>query len=205
MLHIEFQVEEPSMAITLEEIAQKILRDQATYQVNDHGSKNRLLGNLPSRLRAYKRIAQAMDLAVVVLIDEDRQDCRDLKLRLENMAQMAGLATKSQPNGRGRFQIVNRVVVEELEAWYFGDCEALRQVYPRLPNHLEAKAKFRDPDAIKGGTWEALHRELKKAGHLGSVFPKREIARLVSPLMVPSRNRSRSFRVFVEGIEALVA
>lgn len=193
------------MAIAMEEIAPKILGGRATYKVSDYGSKHRLMGNLPGRLRAYKRIAQTMNLAVVVLIDEDRQDCRCLKSRLEDMARQAGLATKSQPNGHGRFQIVNRIVIEELEAWYFGDCEALRQIYHRLPNHLESKARFRDPDAIKGGTWEALHRELKRVGHLGPVFPKREVARLVSPLMIPSRNRSKSFRVFVEGMEGLIA
>jgi len=55
------------------------------------------------------------------------------------------------------------------------------------------------------GCWENLHRELRKAGHCGASFPKIEIARNIARYMQPEANRSPSFRIFLEGIEALCA
>ena len=53
------------------------------------------------------------------------------------------------------FQLVNRLAVEELEAWFFGDVDAMATAYPRVPRTLAQRAPYRDPDRIKGGTWEA--------------------------------------------------
>ena len=97
------------------------------------------------------------------------------------------------------------VLVEELEAWFFGDVEALRAAYPRVPASLARRAPYRDPDGIAGGTWEALYRVLKRAGYYQTSFPKTEVARNVSVHMDPSRNNTHSFRAFREGVEALVA
>jgi hypothetical protein len=94
--------------------------------------------------------------------------------------------------------------VEELEAWFFGDVEALVTAYPKVPSNLANKEKFRDPDAITGGTWEALERLLQKAGYYSGGLPKIEVARKVSEFMEPSRNRSKSFQVFKEGLEAVL-
>jgi hypothetical protein len=59
-----------------------------------------------------------------------------------------------------------------------------------------------DPDAIKGGTWEALALLLHSYYPTG--LPKVEVARTVSALMVPERNRSHSFQVFWQGLLTLV-
>ncbi len=93
-------------------------------------------------------------------------------------------------------------VVEELEAWYFGDIEALRTAYPRLPASLGAKATFRNPDAIAGGTWEALDRELKRAGYREGLA-KFAAAQAIAPHLDPERNRSRSFQVFRDGVRRM--
>jgi hypothetical protein len=86
-------------------------------------------------------------------------------------------------------------VIEELEAWYFGDWEAVRRAYPKVDATIPAQAKYRDPDAIKGGTWEALERALKKAGYFKSGLRKVELARAVAEHMEPGRNTSHSFKV----------
>lgn len=67
------------------------------------------------------------------------------------MAVAAGLQSKCAPQGQV-FQVVNRIAVEELEAWFFGDWSALQAAYPRVPATIPQKARFRDPDAIVGGT-----------------------------------------------------
>jgi hypothetical protein len=101
--------------------------------------------------------------------------------------------------------VLNRFTIEELKAWFFGDIEALHFAYPRISNHLGNKAPYRDPDAIIGGTWEALKRELRRVGYY---FPgglnKISAAREISRFMVPERNRSRSFKVFRQGLIEMI-
>jgi hypothetical protein len=62
---------------------------------------------------------------------------------------------------------------------------------------------YRDPDSIAGGTWEALERVLKSAGYFRTGLRKIELARSVAKHMDPQRNRSRSFRAFVDAINRL--
>ncbi len=54
----------------------------------------------------------------------------------------------------------------------------------------------RDPDAILGGTWEALERVLKRGGYFKTGLRKMECARMVAQQMVPARNTSTSFQAF---------
>jgi hypothetical protein len=56
-----------------------------------------------------------------------------------------------------------------------------------------------------GGTWEALERELKKCGYYQAGMPKIEVARNISEYMNPDRNRSTSFKIFIEGIQACLS
>lgn len=201
-MHVDFHVEEPSAEEALRRLLPQIVRNRATYKIIDHRSKERLLRMLPQRLRAYADRVVREDLRIVVLVDRDDDDCLALKGRLEEVARLAGLRTKTVA-GTGAFHVVNRVAVEELEAWFFGDVAAICATYPRVPASLAQKASFRNPDAIRGGTWEALHRILKKHGYLGEVYPKKKIAEEIASKMNPTLNRSHSFRCFVEGIEAL--
>ena len=105
----------------------------------------------------------------------------------------------------GVFQGVNRNAIEELEAWFFGDPAAVGAAYPGVPKTLGRRAPFRDPDAIEGGTWEALERVLQKAGHHLGGLRKVQAARDIARHMDPERSRSRSFRVFRDAIRGLVA
>jgi hypothetical protein len=201
---VEFQVEEPSMAVTLFELAPRLLAGRAAFNVINYGDKRRMLRELPVRLHGYAQRMVSEDIRLLVLVDRDDEDCHDLKARLEAFAARAGLPTKTSCGGGCPFRVVNRIVVEELEAWFFGDTNALRAAYPRVPPTLPRRARYRDPDAIAGGTWETLHRVLRQAGHLGGRFPKVEVARRVAEHMTPDGNRSPSFRAFRDGLEALV-
>ena len=198
-MHLEFLVEEPSAEVALANIVPKILGQRVTFRVHTHQGKQDLLSRLPARLRGYSRSLPA-DFRIVVLVDEDRQDCDELKAKMENAARLAGLNTKSQAPIGGQFRVLNRIAIEELEAWFFGDVEALCTAFPRVPPSLGERAKYRDPDAINGGTWEALERVLQKAGHHKGGLAKIAAARVISEHMVPERNRSRSFQVFREGL-----
>jgi hypothetical protein len=163
-----------------------------------------LLKKLPDRLRAYSGWLPA-DCRIVVLVDGNGQDCRRLKRQLEGMSLRAGFFTKTKPRPRGGFQVANRIAVEELEAWFFGDPEAIVAAYPRVPIEFAHRRRFRDPDAIQGGTAEALERVLQRAGYHPGGLSKVQAARDIARHMEPARNRSRSFRHFRDALEQLVA
>ena len=203
-MHLEFLVEELSAEAALKTIVPRILGEAATFRIHVHQGKRDLLASLPNRLRAYARWLPD-DWRVVVLVDEDREDCQALKAQLETTAQLTGFTTKASAHPSASFQVVNRIAVEELEAWFFGDVEALCMAYPRIPLTLGARAGFRDPDAVNGGTWETLERVLQRLGYHRGGYPKIAGALAISQFMNPEQNRSRSFQVFREGLLAAVA
>lgn len=203
-MRIEFLVEEPSAEAALTNLVPKIVGRNVPFRVHPYQGKQDLFGKLTQRLRGYARWLPE-DWWVVVLIDEDRQDCRALKERLKRSARDAGLHTTTMSGPDGPFRVLNRLAIEELEAWFFGDVEALVAVYPGVPPTLDRKANYRDPDAIRGhgGTCEALADVLKRARYYRSGMPKIETARRISERMAPDRNRSRSFQVFRDALRGM--
>jgi hypothetical protein len=128
------------------------------------------------------------------LVDRDDDDCDELKSRLEDAAARVGLASRSS---RVRdWRVVNRLAIEELEAWYFGSWEAVRAVYPRVEANVPGQRAFRDPDAITGGTWEAFERLLQRRGYMKGGLGKIAAARAIGSRLEPTTSRSRSFQVF---------
>lgn len=203
-MQIEILVEEQSAEEALRHLMPRVLKNRARARVINLGSKYKLLKVLPKRLTAYgQRIASGESLRVVVLVDRDDDDCEQLKAELERMAAAAGLPTKSSPAADGRFMVLNRIVIEELESWFIGDASALRKAFTSLPKVEQNRGIFRNPD--NGGSWEALHRFLKRHGIYKSSFPKIDAARRIAPHLDIQQNRSRSFQVFVAGMEALLA
>lgn len=201
-MHIEFFLEEPSAEEALKAILPKILSNNVTFDFLVFEGKDNLLNNLSVRLKGYRWIPD--DWRIMVLIDEDRRDCHELKAYLEKAAHEAGFVTKSRAAQNENFQVVNRLAIEELEAWFFGDIEALHAAYSRVSINLQYQARYRDPDAIRGGTYEALERLLVEGNYYSDKLPKTEVARDIAPHMEPNRNRSKSFQVFLEGLKACV-
>jgi len=201
-MHIEFLVEEESAEAFLQGLLPRGLRDDASFHIHAFQGKPDLLQHLPARLRGYRSWLPS-DWRIVVLVDEDRQDCQTVKAGLEQVAAEANLVTKTAAGKDRRFSVLNRIAVEEIEAWYFGDLEALTKAYPGVPATLDRREKYRDPDAIPGGTWETLQRVLQRAGYYSAGLPKVELARTLGPLLEPQRNRSRSFQHLVAGLAAL--
>lgn len=205
-MHLEVLVEELSAEEALRIVLPGLLGPTVTFELHSFQGKLDLLAKLPARLRGYARwMASGIDARVVVLIDEDRRDCRLLKAQMERAAADAGLRTKTAALPGEPFVVLSRVAVEELEAWFFGDCAAIRSAYPRVPANLEARARFRHPDAVGGGTWEALERVLRRAGYHQGGLAKVRAAREIAVHMEPDRNTSPSFGCFAAGLRALVA
>lgn len=202
-MHIEFLVEEPSAEAALQNIVPKIVEAEVSLAIHPYQGKKDLLTKLPGRLRGYRPWLPE-DWRIIVLVDADEQDCRALKAHLEQEALAVGLVAKSAVAAGAKFQVLNRLAVEELEAWFFGDIPALHAAYPRIDPNLGRKARYRDPDAIKGGTWEALEQELQRRGYFPAGLSKIQAARAISAQMEPERNRSRSFQTLRRGLLELI-
>lgn len=194
--HLEILVEEESMEAFLQAVLPRLLPKDRTFSIHTFQGKHALLHNLESRLRAYARWITD-ECRIIVLIDRDRENCFSLKQNLETIASATGLLTRSQSRCRP-WQLVNRVVIEELEAWYFGDWQAVRSAYPRVSQKIPNQT--RNPDAVRGGTWETFERILKRHGYFKTGLRKVEAARVVGTHVDPGRNRSHSFVKFREAI-----
>ncbi|NEP00260.1 MAG: DUF4276 family protein [Symploca sp. SIO2E9] len=202
-MHIEFLVEELSAEVALVNLVPKILPQEVTFKIHSFQGKKNLLKKLPKRLQGYKQWLP-LDWRIVILIDEDRQDCLELKSKLDKISSEAGLITKSAALINSQFQVLNRLAIEELEAWFFGDVEAIIAAYPKVPSNLAQHRKYRNPDGIKGGTGEALEKLLKQKGYHRGGLEKIKAAREISVNMDPQRNRSKSFQVFRDGLLSMV-
>lgn len=166
------------------------------FEIRAFQGKEDLTANLRKRLRAYSDWLPR-EWRIVVMVDRDNDDCHALKARLEMAAANSQLRTRSSGVC---WQVVNRVVIEELEAWYFGDWDAVRSAYPKVSHTIPMQAKYRSPDKIRGGTWEAFERVLQTYGYFKGGLRKIEAARAIAPHVDPRRNRSPSFAAFRDAL-----
>jgi hypothetical protein len=192
--HVEFLVEEPSMEAALRVLLPKVL-GELEFEIHRFQGKSDLRRELPSRLRGYASWVPA-SWRIVVVIDRDDESCEELKRELDDAARHAGLVLRTSPDVS--WQVVNRLAIEELEAWFFGDWAAVRAAYPRVPATIPSKQPYRASDAIRGGTWEAFERVLQRAGYFTGGLRKIQAAREVAGHMDPSNNRSPSFGKLLE-------
>lgn len=186
------------MEAFLRALLPRILPPDRTFEVHPFQGKGDLLGKLEPRLRGYAAWLPD-DWRIVVVVDRDDEDCRVLRRQLESIARCAGLRPRTH-TGNAPWQLVNRIAIEELEAWYFGDWAAVCSAYPRASSNVPRRQGFRDPDAIAGGTWEAFERVMQKHGYFKGGLLKIEAARAIGAHVDPARSSSRSFRKFVDAV-----
>lgn len=205
MMKLDFYVEEPSAEAALKQLVPAILGKQAEqFEINifAFNGKQALLKKLPNRLKSYQtwfKADKALSLKIIVLLDRDNDDCSELKEKLNKLAEDAGLVTRTVH--AEQYHVINRIVIEEIEAWFFGDVAAICQAYPSVPASLANRAKYRDPDAIRGGSWEQLEVVLRKE-HPGGL-EKIRAAKEISQHMNPDNNRSKSFQLFRDTLRSI--
>lgn len=160
-------------------------------------AKRILLDQLPRLLRGYGN-TPGID-AVIVVLDSDRRDC------VEFLTELKGLAASCNPVPNTLF----RIAIEEMEAWYFGDRQALTMAYPKAK--VEVLNRY-SQDSICG-TWELLadaiypggSAAIKQAGWPLPGQVKHEWAGKIGPLLDPDRNVSPSFGKLRDGLRRMVA
>lgn len=197
--HIEFLVEGASMKEALNLLLPGILPDDVGFEVFDLGSKSQFLKKWPNRMRGYATWLPHVNRAVVGVIDADQDDCRGLRNELADAAREAGL-TVCSPSGNRRGQVLPRIAVEMLEAWYFGDVAALAAAYGPSLARLGIGSGCRRPDEIRdparrlGGLLKGKH---------GAGLNKIQLARDVAGQMDIDRNTSPSFCRLRDGVRFL--
>lgn len=201
--HLEVLTEERSMETFLHTLLPRMLTEPSTFRIHSFRGKKDLLRKLQNRLRGYSKWIPE-NYRVVVVVDRDNQDCRELKEQLNAIACNSGLVTRSLA-GHRPWQVLNRIAIEELEAWYFGDWQAVYQSYPRVSPNIPARARYRNPDAIRGGTWEAFERIMQKHGYFTEGLGKVAAARAIANHIDPRRNRSPSFAAFLDALTGATA
>ncbi len=214
-MHIEVLVEDSSGAKLIETLLPTLIgayEEPHTWRIHPYKgigrlrkgltaksdpSKRALLDQLPRLLAGYGRTT-GID-AVVVVLDSDQRDCRTFLGELNALLQDCRRA----PN------TLFRLAIEEMEAWYLGDRQALLAAYPRAKK--EVLNRYQQDGVC--GTWElladAVHpggtAAIRKAGWPAPGQLKHEWAEKIGPHMRIDDNQSPSFCKLRDGLRRLVA
>lgn len=178
MREVVFLLEEKSMQVFLEGLLPRLYPGMV-FRCIPHEGKQDLDKSIPRKLRAW-----GVPARFVVVRDNDGADCIVLKERLLDRCR----------EGR-RDDTIVRIACQELEAWYFGDIEALVQVYGAKVAPKISQARQRKPDDIGNPA-----RELER---IAPGFHKVRGARQMAQVISPDRSNSPSFRALLKAVEPL--
>lgn len=210
-MHIEVLVEDNSGATLMEILLPKLIGEPHTWRVHGYRgigklpanlspksdpAKRALLDQLPRLISGYGR-TPGID-AVVVVLDSDRRDCKTFLDELKVLLDRCRAAPKT----------LFRLAIEEVEAWFLGDRQALLDAYPRAK--IEVLNRYHQDSVC--GTWELLadavypggSGAIRKAGWPLPGQLKHEWAEKIGPIMELERNKSPSFCKFRDGIRKIL-
>lgn len=197
-MHVELFVEDPSTETAVGIILRRLLvgapASSATWRVQSLHDKPQMLRKLLAIFRALARGHYAD--RIVVVIDGDSDDCRELKRQILENAITANLIASNERTAESRLRI--RIAMTELESWFIGDPAAVRSAYPRVTAG-DMKITAKDSVDTLPNAWEWLEHRLIRRGYYITRMPKVEVARMISEHLDLSAeaNASHSFRLFL--------
>lgn len=175
------------------------LAENAEFRIYPHRGKGRLPANpnskpnprhrglldqLPASLRGYAHLPEGYH--IVVLMDADSDDCRDLLAALRRMYEQLERKPRS---------VLFRLAIEEIESWLIADQQAVQAAYPR--------AKIRQlpstPDEVVGA-WEKLAKALGEDPDASTGADKRRWAEAIAPHLDLQHPPSPSLKAFIRGV-----
>lgn len=214
-MHFEILVEDQSGKKALDILIPKIVGDAHTFKVHPYkgigripknmqdpedASKRILLDNLPKLLKGYGNTFagyQNYSAAVIFICDLDDKCLKKFR------GELCDILNACSPKPETRFCIA----IEEGEAWFLGDLNAVKEAYPRAKDSV---LNSYVNDSICG-TWEKLAdavyqggaSALSAKGWLSVGTEKSKWAQEISPLMAVENNQSPSFRYLLRKIQEL--
>ncbi len=183
---IFFLVEDYSMRKFLEGILPRLGIDESFFEIKHHRGKEDLINNLNKIIPSLSKRAQQ----IIVLIDQDKQNCVKLKNKIKEKMAWCSCEYKI------------RIACYELEAWFLGDMEAIAKCSPRFnARFFQGKKKYRDVDNIEkpSRVIEEIVPDWKER-----YASKLKFAKTIAPFVSLERqnleqaNRSHSFQVLLE-------
>lgn len=182
MKTLVFLLEEPSAQDALEGVLPKIIPADVRVEYLVFEGKQDLEKRMARRIRGWL----GEQSLFVVLRDQDSGNCRRIKQELVDRCTEGG-----------RPDALVRIACRELESWFVGDWQAVGEAFSLPGLHKQsAKALYRNPDKIGSPV-----AELRK---FIPTYQKRDGARRIGRHLAEGRNQSRSFQVFVQGLNRLL-
>lgn len=215
MTHFQILVEDSSGEAMLDHIVPKIIGESNSYEIKHYrgigripsglkpGSdpkKRILLDQLPKLVSGYGRVLsrypETYPAVLVIVCDLDRRCLKEFRDSIMRCIHRCD----NKP------EIILCLAVEEGESWLLGDAEAVVLAYPKARTEILASYI---PDSICG-TWEVLanavhaggSKVLKGLGYQAVGSKKHEWANTIGPLIDLDRNKSPSFKYFVEKLQS---
>ena len=177
MTDIVVLAEEPSGRIIAECLAEKLDLGGRTLCL-EHQGKSDLERSFPRKIASWGAVRPPR---FVVMRDNDGADCLRLKRQLGDLV----------PD-RALDRVKIRIVVQELESWYFGDLDAVWKAglvsEISLARHKD-KAALRNPDEIRHAK-RTFKTKIVPGGQI-------ELSRSIGPHLSLTENRSKSFHAFI--------
>ena len=177
---IIFMTEEESMGKALRELLPRLFPaflEHEHWLILDHKGKSDLEASYPKKMRAWREPG----VRFVILRDNDGSNCIQLKKYL---------LSKVPPKPPKHLV---RIVCQELESWFIADLAAVAAAYPAAARQKAFRDLSKtDPDGLTNAS--ELIRALTGTG------AKRVRALEIAKQMQRDRNRSKSFKVFVQGV-----
>ena len=208
MLNLEFWVEDQSSGKAMAILAPKLAGHSDCKVRHFYGlghfpkkkpvspaDKKLLLDWLPNMLRGYGKTPDCP--TIVVICDLDDRNKQQFLSELDDILK----SCSPKPNA------VFCLAIEEFEAWYLGDLNAVKKAFPRAKSNVLGGY---ENDSICG-TWEVLadaiysggSKSLSKKG-LQAVGEQKSIwAETISPHMNVERNASPSFNEMREQLRGI--
>lgn len=217
-MHFEILVEDQSGQRALDILVPKIIGADHTYNIhpykgigripknlgtNNNANKRILLDQLPRLLRGYgnafSNYPAECPAAVILVCDLDGKCLKSFRQELVD------ILDSCNPQPKTRFCIA----IEEGEAWFLGDVQAIKAAYPRAKDAVLNKYMN---DSICG-TWERLAdavypggaAALASKGWQAVGIEKSQWSEQISPHMDISNNASPSFVYFRQKLLELSA
>ena len=174
-------LEEPSAKKMLDVIVPRILPAGITHRCIPFQGKSDLEKNIAMKIRVWKK----PNSVFLVMRDQDSGDCKAVKKRL---------LEECAKSFRPKEEYLVRIACHELESFYLGDLDAVRQAGFRI----SSSKKFSKPDELSNAA-----EELSKI--TGGQYQKIQGSAAIAPfLKLDGSNKSTSFNMLISGIRKIV-